>query len=133
MSRSQTSMKTAKLEATESVESARRAVAAGVESIRSRTREVERGALGRVETIRDGAVEKVGKLKNDARHRYESSAARVREGYAHGQEAVRSAANQSVDFAREHPGAMALASFGAGLLLGVLIPRGRARRALDEE
>jgi ElaB/YqjD/DUF883 family membrane-anchored ribosome-binding protein len=92
------------------------------ENAKVRTEELRRTATARVQEIAHAAQDKAAEVGNQAREKTAELGRQVRTNYYR----ARLRANQTV---REYPVQTALAAGAAGLLLGIALRIGRARRA----
>jgi ElaB/YqjD/DUF883 family membrane-anchored ribosome-binding protein len=92
------------------------------ENAKARTEQMRRTATARVQEIAHAAQDKAAELGNQAREKTAELGRQARNNYYR----VRIKANQTV---REHPVETALAAGAVGILIGVALRIGRARRA----
>jgi ElaB/YqjD/DUF883 family membrane-anchored ribosome-binding protein len=92
------------------------------ENARARAEQMRRDATARVQEIAHAAQDKAAELGNQAREKTAELGRQARNNYYR----ARMKANQTV---REHPVETALAAGAVGILIGVALRIGRARRA----
>jgi ElaB/YqjD/DUF883 family membrane-anchored ribosome-binding protein len=92
------------------------------ENAKARAEQMRRDATARVQEIAHAAQDKAAELRNHAREKTAELGRQARNNYYR----ARMKANQTV---REHPVETALAAGAVGILIGVALRIGRARRA----